>query len=460
MTTVTSPEHEVEVAPKRPNALVRLYRGETKFDFVGRRRWWYLISGTIILAGLISLGTRGLNLSIEFKGGTAWVVAANGVTVSDVTKAAESAGVTPSVVQSLGFGSSEHIQVEADLSKLSIAQRQVVENKVAVALAHATKSSVTEAERNITDVSATWGSTITHKAIEAMIVFFILVTIYIALRFQWRMAIAALLKVVLHDLLITVGIFSLTSFQVSPDSVIAMLTILGYSLYDTVVVFDKINENSRGLGASRRLNYAAMVNLSLDQVLARSINTSMVAVLPVLSVLIIGGKLLGATTLQSIGFPLVIGLIAGAYSSIFIAAPMPQAMRDRDRTRATGVHGDRTEILTPRAAALLNAPTKSTGARASSRSTRTAAAADDGEVLRPGVARRRSQTSTGRRSQAATGHQAVTGNGAVQRAEAPSTNGGGAPRPAGAGRPKSAGGRPQPRPRKGKGGSKKGGRRR
>jgi preprotein translocase subunit SecF len=454
MTTLTSPEHEVEAAPKRPNALVRLYRGETSFDFVGRRRWWYLISGTIILAGLISLGTRGLNLGIEFKGGTAWVVPANRATVTDATKAAESAGVTPSVVQSLGIGSNAHIQVEADLSRLNATNRQAVENKVAIALAHATRSSELEAQRNVTDVSPTWGGTITHKAIEAMIVFFILVTIYIALRFQWRMAIAALLKVVLHDLLITVGIFSLTSFQVDPASIVAMLTILGYSLYDTVVVFDKINENSRGLGASRRLNYASMVNLSLNQVLARSINTSLVAVLPVLSVLIIGGKLLGATTLQSIGFPLVIGLIAGAYSSIFIAAPMPQAMRQRDRQRATGVHGDRTELLTPRAAALLNAPTSSRGARASSRTARGAAAADGGEVLRPGVAGRRSQAVTGRRS------QAVAGNGAVQHTEAAATNGGGAQRPSGPGRPKSSGGRPQPRPRKGKGGSKKGGRRR
>ncbi|HMK63995.1 MAG TPA: protein translocase subunit SecF, partial [Acidimicrobiales bacterium] len=317
-TTVQSP---APAPVKRPNAFIRLYRGETSFDFVGRRRYWYMISGTIILAGLVSLGVRGLNLGIDFKGGTEWTVPAPTLSVTAATNAVKSIGITPSVVESLGTGSSRAIEVEADLSHLSASTQATDKTDIANALAKAAHSTV--AKESIDDVGATWGGTVTGKAIEAMVVFFILVTIYIAIRFQWRMALAALMKVILHDLLITVGIFSLTWFQVTPNGVIAVLTIMGYSLYDTVVVFDKINENTKGIGATRRFSYPQLVNLSLNQVLSRSLNTSLVAVLPVLSVLLIGAQVPGADTLRQFGFPLVIGLIAGAYSSIFIAAPLP-----------------------------------------------------------------------------------------------------------------------------------------
>lgn len=456
MTTVDEPGPS---DAKRPNALVRLYRGETSFDFIGRRRWWYLLSGTIILAGLISLGVRGLNLGIEFKGGTSWEVPANGVSVTSATNAVKAAGVTPSLVETFGLGSSTQIEVQADLTKLPQVERQVVEDRVAVALAKTTHSSVSAAEQNINDVGATWGSTVTDKAIEAMVVFFVLVTIYIAFRFQWRMAVAALLKVVLHDLLLTVGIFSLTNFQVTPDGVIAVLTIMGYSLYDTVVVFDKINENTKGFGASRKITYAELVNLSLNQVLARSINTSLVAILPVLSVLVIGAQILGANTLQQFGFPLVIGLISGAYSSIFIAAPVPGAMRRRDeRTLARR----RSEVpLTPRAAATILAGATVGPAQSSQRSgaARGAAArrqvqvqSRSGQPLRPGVAK-------GRPAVPATPADVfadVDGDGV--EALTPAARGNGATRK-GAGAPRPASSARRPPPRK-KGGGKKGGRRR
>ncbi len=198
----------------------------------------------------------------------------------------------------------------------------------------------------------TWGSQITDKAILAVLVFFIVVVVYITFRFEWKMAIAALIAVI-HDLLVTAGIYSLTGFQVTPDTVVAVLTILGYSLYDTVVVFDRVGENTEGLRRLGRMTYEDVVNLSMNQTLARSMNTSLVAILPVLAVLVIGAQLLGATTLQYFGLALVIGLTSGAYSSIFIASPILAVMKEREPRyinirQKLANRADRTGLLTPR----------------------------------------------------------------------------------------------------------------
>ena len=442
MTTVAE-DGTVETPEHRPNVFVRLYRGETSFDFVGRRRWWYLISAVVIVGGLVSLGTRGLNLGIDFKGGTSWQVPAHGVSIATATDTVHSAGVTPSVVQVVGVGANAHLLVEADLKKLSVAERTADEQRVAQALADVTHSSVQQAEQNITDVGPTWGSDITHKAIVAVIVFFIVVVIYISLRFEWKMAIAALVAV-LHDLLVVAGVYSLSGLQVTPDTVVAVLTILGYSLYDTVVVFDRVRENTRGnFGVSGRMTYEDVVNLSMNQTLARSINTSLVAILPVLSVLVIGAQVLGATTLQYFGFALVIGLVSGAYSSIFIASPILAQMKEREPRYATirqrlASRAERSELLTPRAAALASAAAGAPG-RAAARPSK-AAARRQGEVLRPGA----------RRPAAEAGDDEEAGP-----TTAPARAGGGTTRPAGGGAR-----RPPPRPRKGGGKGKKGGRRR
>ena len=176
-------------------------------------------------------------------------------------------------------------------------------------------------------------------------------TLYISVRFEFKMAVAAIVAVI-HDILVTVGIYSLTGFQVTPDTVVAVLTVLGYSLYDTVVVFDRIRENSKGLGASGRITYSEMVNLSMNQTLARSINTSLVAIVPVLSVLVVGSFILGATSLQDFGLALVIGLTSGAYSSIFIASPLLAMMKEREPRYTTirqrlEARGERGAVLTP-----------------------------------------------------------------------------------------------------------------
>jgi preprotein translocase subunit SecF len=435
-------------AVERPNAFVRLYRGETSFDFVGRRRLWYLLSGIIIVAGLVSMGTKGFNFGIDFKGGQSWEVTAPNASFTAVQNAVQNAGVTGAQVEILGHRT---VQVEADLNSLSPTKRAADEGAVSAVLGRLGHTPASEV--SFSDVGPTWGSQITDKAILAVLVFFVVVVAYITLRFEWKMAIAALIAV-LHDLLVTAGVYSLTGFQVTPDTVVAVLTILGYSLYDTVVVFDRVGENTKGFGASGRMTYEDVVNLSMNQTLARSMNTSLVAILPVLSVLIIGAQILGATTLQYFGLALVIGLTSGAYSSIFIASPILSAMKEREPRyqnirQKLANRADRVGLLTPRAAALSMATAGSGSGRATARPGRAAAASKrSGTVLRPGA------TTMAPSAALAPDAEIAPDEGLVRPNGPPRPAGGPVKRPAASGAR-----RPPPRPRKGKG-KGKGGKRR
>jgi preprotein translocase subunit SecF len=300
----------------------RLYRGETRFDFMGRRRVWFTLSTIVIVAGILSIVLRGgLNLGIDFKGGTEWTIKAPGVTQVQATDAMTAAGLSEAVVQLLGHGSAQQLNVQADLNKLSASAQKAEEGKVAQALATLTHTSKAEVENNVQTVGPTWGSSVTNAAIEALVVFFIVVGIYISIRFEPKMALSAFIAM-LHDVAVAVGIYSLFNFQVTPDTVVAILTILGYSLYDTVVVFDRVRDNTKNIGSTGRMSYSQLINLSMNQTLARSINTSAVAIIPVLAVLLVGAELLGASTLQEYGLALFVGLLSGAYSSIFIASPI------------------------------------------------------------------------------------------------------------------------------------------
>ncbi len=442
----------VDGTPARRSPLVRLYRGETSYDFVGRKRWWFAISGLVILVGLASLGFRGLNFGIDFRGGQQWQIEAPGVSVSKVQSAVQGAGLSGATVQVLG---GKTVQVSANLNGESLSRQAATKQAVSAALSRLAHGQ----QVSVTDVGPTWGSQITNKAIIAVIVFFAVVVVYISLRFEWKMAIAAWLAVI-HDLLVVVGIYSLTGFQVTSDTVIAVLTILGYSLYDTVVVFDRVADNTKGLGATGRMTYEDVVNLSMNQTLARSINTSLVAILPVLSVLVIGAQLLGATTLQYFGLALVIGLTSGAYSSIFIASPVLSMMKERESRYANirqklATRADRTGLLTPRAAALLVAAGASDGSRQRSRpggraqARGRAAPPQRGALLKPraaasakGAATRAAGTET---VEALDEEESeVAGDGQVTKPRSPRT----AKRAAGAA---PAARRPAPRPRKGKG---------
>ena len=334
------------VAAPSQGIFSRLYNGETAFDFVGHRRRWFAVSGTIILVGLLALGIKGLNFGIDFKGGTSWELPAKGVTVNEARSAVAGAGVRAATVQTLKGANGTDIRVEAKVSPTDQA-------KVTAALAKLTHQN--ENEVAVNSVGPTWGHEITHKALVALAAFFVAVGVFITFRFQAKMAFAALVAV-FHDILITIGVYAIFGFDVTPNTVIALLTILGYSLYDTVVVFDKVDENTRGLAASGRMTYSDTVNLSMNQVLMRSINTSLVALLPILSVLLIGDLFLGATTLKEFGLALFVGLLSGAYSSIFIAAPILAVLKEREPRYATirqrlESRGTAGALLTPRAAA-------------------------------------------------------------------------------------------------------------
>ncbi|MGC8626797.1 MAG: protein translocase subunit SecF [Acidimicrobiales bacterium] len=334
MSTTTPPyatSRRTESAGRNP--LARLYRGQTQFDFVNRWRYWFALSGTIIVVGMVALGARGLNLSIDFRGGTVWEVPTNLAPPGTATVAAVRADlgkISPSLSQGTVTQLTDrqtgqvNIQVQEPATKTN---DPVLINDVTSALAKVGHVSVDDVTLNA--IGPSWGSDITNKAIEAVVVFVVLLFIAISIYFETKMAIAAFVALV-HDMLVAVGIYALSGFQVSPDTVIAWLTVLGYSLYDTIVVFDKVKENTRGLASTNRVTYTDVVNLSMNQVLARSINTSFVAIMPVLCILVIGSWILGASALNDFGLALFIGLTSGAYSSIFIASPLLALLKERE----------------------------------------------------------------------------------------------------------------------------------
>lgn len=336
---------------RSPGRFGRLYQGLTAIDFVGRKKVWFTASLAVIVLGLGSLGVRGFNLGIEFKGGSSWEVLAPHSSIAAMTSAVTKAGLTNPIIEKLG---SETYQVTADLNGDSLATETSITNAVVVAMAQQGATSANQVSTS--SVGPTWGGQVTNRAIEALIIFFLAVGLYISIRFEPKMALAAFIAMI-HDLLVTVGVYSLFGFQITPDTVIALLTILGYSLYDTVVVFDRVRDNATSTNAilkSGTLTYGEMVNLSMNQTLARSINTSLVAILPVLAVLVVGAYILGATTLQNYGLALFVGLLSGAYSSIFIASPLLAWMKEREpryRELAARVNRGEHTTLTPRAAA-------------------------------------------------------------------------------------------------------------
>jgi preprotein translocase subunit SecF len=323
---LTTTEEPPVIAP-RPRAKGsiwhRLYHGETTYDFVGRRRIGFIISGVVILVSLVSLFTRGLNLGIDFEGGVAWEMpAANGVTTETVKDVLSADGIdtADAKIQSLSGAGGDRIRIQVG------AQAADVQTKVRNDLA--ARANVSPDEVSINSVSASWGSEITKKAVRALIFFFIAIALYISIRFEWRMAVGAIIAVV-HDVFISVGIYSVFGFQVTPETVVAFLTILGFSLYDTIVVFDKVHENTKRY-AGGRTTYNEIVNLSMNQTLMRSLNTSLAAVLPVLSLLVVGSWILGAVALQDFAVALLVGLITGSYSSIFIATPILAVLKSRE----------------------------------------------------------------------------------------------------------------------------------
>jgi len=295
--------------------LGRLYRGQTAVDFYGKRKYSLIVAGVMLVVTILSLSTRNLNLGLDFEGGVAWDVPASdsfGVGEAQAVLADNGISTTGAKIQRRSSDANDVVTVQIE--------EEPPETIDALTQEFADQAGVDVADVSFSFTSSTWGGEITKKAVRALVIFLVIVSLFISLRFEWRMALAALAAMA-NDVLFTVGAYSVFGFEVTPATVIAFLTILGYSLYDTIVVFDRVKENE-GKFAGVRMRYEDIVNVSMNQVLMRSINTSLSSILPVISLLLIGSALLGAVTLREFGLALLIGMISGVYSSIFIAAPM------------------------------------------------------------------------------------------------------------------------------------------
>lgn len=325
------------------NWVSRLYRGEVSMNIVGRRRLWYILSAVFLLLALVGLFGRGLNLGIEFKGGAEFITPGASCSLSDARSAVEGAGATDVTAQQVG---EDRIRIQTAALP--------PEQAVAVTTALADTCQTTADDIRVQVVGPTWGGEITQKALTGLVVFLIAVVIFLSIYFDWRMATAAIVAL-LHDVVMTVGIYALIGFEVTPATVIGVLTILGYSLYDTVVVFDKVKENTQGVLGQSRMTYSEAANLALNQTFVRSVNTSIVAVLPVAAILFVGVGLLGAGTLKDLALALFVGLIVGTYSSLFIATPVLCQLKERQpeyraltqRVMARRATGDRAKSPAP-----------------------------------------------------------------------------------------------------------------
>lgn len=297
----------------------RLYTGETSINIIGNKRRWYAFSGLLILISIAALSLQGLKLGIEFKGGASYTVTKANATLTGAEEAVKEAGIPGEpIIQSIG---SDKVRIQT--GSLTNAESSALQDALV------SKYSVSIDSIDTQIIGPSWGKEITRKAVYGLIGFIVVVLLYLAMAFEPKMAISAIIAVI-HDVFITVGIYALVGFDVTPATVIGFLTILGYSLYDTVVVFDKIRENTRSITATGKSTFSQAANLGVNQTIVRSANTSLIALLPVGSILFVGAGLLGAGTLKDLSLALFIGLATGTYSSIFIAPPILATLRERE----------------------------------------------------------------------------------------------------------------------------------
>jgi preprotein translocase subunit SecF len=317
----------------------RLHRGEVSYDFIGKRKIWFGVSIALVVIALGALLSRGLALGIEFKGGVEYQanVKVTDNTVDDVT-----AAVRATNAKDLG----DPVVTTIGDSKVRVQTKPLAQADIAkVTDAIAKQAGVPSTQVSTSQIGASWGSQIANKAILALIVFLVLVFGVIWIYFREPKASMAAIIALIHDVFITVGVYALIGFDVTPATVIGVLTILGYSLYDTVVVFDKIRENTRGITGSNRYTYSDATNLAVNQTIVRSINTTLIALMPVGSILVVGTVVLGTGPLKDLSLALFIGIAVGAYSSIFIAPALLAQFKERE----PGMQALRRRVLAKRA---------------------------------------------------------------------------------------------------------------
>jgi preprotein translocase subunit SecF len=318
-------------APKH-GFFVRLYTGTGAFEVIGRRKMWYAISALIVLACIASMALRGFTLGIDFQGGTKIAVPTAGQNGTITTQQVEDVytkamGKGPESVVVVGNGPTATLQIRSE--KLTNDESVKLSNALFEQLGPKGSDGKASAQAiSQSDVSETWGDQITKKALYALAVFLGLAAIYITLRYERYMAISALLTLV-FDLVVTAGVYSIVGFEVTPATVIGLLTILGFSLYDTVIVFDKVEENTHGFEHTTRRTFAEQANLAVNQTFMRSINTSLISVLPILALMVVAVWLLGVGTLMDLALVQLVGVIVGTYSSIFFATPLLVSLRER-----------------------------------------------------------------------------------------------------------------------------------
>ncbi|MGB3302267.1 protein translocase subunit SecF [Gordonia sp. (in: high G+C Gram-positive bacteria)] len=311
------------VADKNQSFFSRLYSGTGAFDIIGKRRMWYVISAIMMLIAILSIAIRGFTFGIDFEGGTQISVPVRGsVSTSEVSKVfSDTLGKAPEAVQQAGTGETATIQVRTET--LTVAET----GKVLHALGNAFEPAVSAADVSSSDVSSTWGQEITKKMLIALAVFLVVAFIYITIRFDKEMSVAAMASLI-FDLVVTAGIYSLVGWEMTPATVIGLLTILGFSVYDTVVVFDKVEENTRSVFATTRRTYAEQTNLAVNQTLMRSINTTVISVLPIIALMVVAVWMLGVGTLKDLALIQLVGVVVGTYSSVFLASPWLVSMKE------------------------------------------------------------------------------------------------------------------------------------
>ncbi|MFF0813946.1 protein translocase subunit SecF [Rhodococcus sp. NPDC003318] len=309
--------------------LSRLYTGTGAFDVVGKRRTYYTVVAVVVLISIASMVFRGFSLGIDFEGGTRiQFPASTGATTEQVEQVySDALGEAPVSVQTVGSGASATIQIRSEA--LDAREVVVVQDALFDAFQPEDQDGVPSKNAiSVADVSETWGSQITQKALIALVVFLVIVSVYIAIRFERDMAFAAIVAL-FFDMIVTAGVYSLIGLEVTPATVIGLLTILGFSLYDTVVVFDKVEENTRGVLHTTRRTYGEQANLAVNQTLMRSINTTVISVLPVVGLLVVAVGLLGVGTLKDLAVVQLVGIVVGAFSSIFFATPLLVSIKER-----------------------------------------------------------------------------------------------------------------------------------
>ncbi|NLE78049.1 MAG: protein translocase subunit SecF [Rhodococcus sp.] len=311
------------------SVLSRLYTGTGAFQVVGRRRFYYLLTGSIVLIAILGIAIRGFTLGIDFEGGSRiQFPAGDDIDTSQVEAVfSDALGFESEAVQVVGSGATATVQIRSE--SLDNTQIRTLQDAL---FAEFTPQGVDGApDKNaisFADVSETWGGQVTDKALIALLVFLVIVSVYIAIRFERDMAIAAI-AALFFDMIVTAGVYAIVGFEVTPATVIGLLTILGFSLYDSVVVFDKVEENTRGILHLHRRTYAEQANLAVNQTLMRSINTTVISVLPVVALMVVAVWMLGVGTLKDLALVQLVGIVVGAYSSIFFATPLLVSIKER-----------------------------------------------------------------------------------------------------------------------------------